>query len=330
MYDEDVFLESRIGNVKREEEVSPFIACLESYWKGDTVEELEHPGQVAAREIEVNIPDKADDSPSPAGTAVLCIRLADEGEDHLINNVALFRGAGMVVEYLPWKRLSLSARDFHGILVCGLARKPGNHTSGDRALEEFLSAAEPPAHNTWDSTRSLKNTYKRGYKKAIDDLIREAKDAARELVTASRGDGGEGPVRLMKRFPIGKKGGAGLGGRPFHFEKIRAYLSEAGMWEFEGRIRPSTDDHSGWNAEIEMLLVGESGDKEDCPIISFVTDPEEGVEISIDGGKSRLSANSGVDEIKFEGEGDPADVSPQFRRVGAELIVDGELKKGGA
>ena len=157
---------------------------------------LDAPGEVVEREITLSIPaQRADvfDEPRPAVEAPvrLRIRQAESGETEDLNCVALQRGAGMVVEYKEFRVRSNVDFGFHGILEAGLAR---GDTDADRAVEEFLRAAEPPAHEEWThKTDRIRAEYSYGAKTALDDLFGGIEAAIREFVREETVETDEGP-----------------------------------------------------------------------------------------------------------------------------------------
>jgi len=236
--------------------VRPFVEC---YAERDSEREsLERPGDVVARPIELTIPARRGGAPPVTASVRLCVRLASENvADPLVGHVALFRGPGMVVRYWDRRNLALGARPFHAVLACGAARAPEAPTEDDLAVDRFLRAAEPPGHDDWEATASLKAEYQRGYAKALDQLKARVNDTLREVTSKKPHHGAEGPDRLRKRFPIGLRGSAGSGPSTFHFAGLHARY-EQGCWRFSGTVRPAVESAS-WSCAIRLVEVGEDG-----------------------------------------------------------------------
>ena len=71
----------------------------------------------------------------------------------------------MIIERRDLRQISLAARPFRALLMCGEAvRDEPDHRS---ELEVFLKTAEPPAHDRWVPTPRLKERYKTGWKVSL-------------------------------------------------------------------------------------------------------------------------------------------------------------------
>lgn len=116
--------------------------------------------------ISVNWPDG---HPTTSSAFTLKICLARPGDDNR-NKVALLRGrSGFVLDYRDIR--ARAERPYFAVLLGGLARGTSEE---DRALEDFLWRAEPPAHDDWSAGRpELKGRYDRGATKAFFDLWTE-------------------------------------------------------------------------------------------------------------------------------------------------------------
>ena len=135
------------------------------------------------------------------------MRLAPEDEKRrFVGHVAFFRGPGMVVKYWDRSGLAQGMRPFHAIVVAGLARDPQAPSEADKEVERFLRDAEPPGHDEWMSTAALKDAWKPGYAKALEQLKDRITRELRELLVPKPSHGSRGPERLQKRFPIGRRG----------------------------------------------------------------------------------------------------------------------------
>jgi hypothetical protein len=241
----------------------PLIECAQ---RGESsVEALIDAGDVVTREFEIEIPARRDGTiKATKGHVRMAVRLAGELDDPtLVGQVALFRSPGMVVRYLDQRALVKSSRPFHALVACGTARSTSETLPSDQAIERFLRAAEPPGHDKWDVTETLKGDYERGYKKALDQLHTRIKDTLKSVVMESPAQGKRGPERLRRKFPIGSKSGVGGGGgaaKPaFRFDGVTAHF-EAGRWWFRGEVRPVRPMPS-WVCELRIAEVGEDGGK---------------------------------------------------------------------
>lgn len=236
---------------------APLVACYRQR-ESDQVT-LREPGDVVSRDVEVEIPARRDGVfAATKGKVRLSVRLCDGTEDGALRGqVAMFRGPGMVVRYRDHSSLAAASRPFHAVLACGEARDPEAPLLSDRAIERFLRAAEPPGHDCWETTATLKADYERGYAKALEQLEKRVAAELKAIVIEQPSHGQRGPERLRRRFPIGTKGGGGSNAPAFHFSRLDAHY-EAGRWHFRGEIRPSMQIDS-WTCEVRIAEVGEDG-----------------------------------------------------------------------
>ena len=281
-------------------EFEPFIDALSHYENNQLSYELNNPGDIIKSTIDVTIPGKYDGTPRCDCKTSLLIRLANgESEKELINHVAFYRGFGMVTEYLNLKGLSLSARPFHAVLICGDARN--EEEENDVKLEEFLTYAEPPEHTKWESNERLKKYYKQGYRKALIDLHNDVKIRIKEFVSEIISTGKHGPKLLMQKFPLGVGEGGGGKKSKFYFQNIKAEL-ENNFWRFSGEIITSKTVTNAWNAEIDLQFMDEEGGGEG-KVISNVS--VNNGKATIKNGIGKLEIPKDITSIKFEGISDP-------------------------
>lgn len=274
------------ANPYRDPDILPFLKCYEDYLKSSYKEELDEPGDIVCKKIPVEIPDKKNGSKTKDGSVALCVQLAKETSTlKLLNNIAYFRGSQMVTKYRT-KRTSLSARPFHAIVIAGVARSPDSPTKADKDLEEFLRAAEPPAHGDWKSTSKLKDKYERGYAKAISELKEGVNSELVKLIRPKLEHGEEGPDRLRKRFKLFKKGSGrqGSGGPERPREKISverfnsSFDPEENRWIIDGSVSLDgiSTDHGDWKIKIAAFSLGEDGSRQQhIPFNYLETDREE-------------------------------------------------------
>jgi len=280
----------------QDEAIAPFVECFKA--RRTQREALEAAGDVVVRDLSIELPPKRSGGVAVHGEARLLVRLAPEGSrDGLVGHVALFRGAGMVVKYLDKRSLVALGRPFHAVLACGEARQPEAPTDADREVEAFLRLAEPPGHDEWDSTDALKETYQRGYAKALSGLKDAMSQALREVLLPRTDVGTRGPERLMKRFPFGPQGRPGSAPTAFSFSGLSARL-EAGLWHFSGSIEP-TSSGGRWTAHITLSEVGDGGGHlADVGIVALSADRAQ---VRLEGGVAHLTVARGVERLRFEG-----------------------------
>ena len=309
-----------------EQLVAPFVGCLAH--ADQAKETLEEVGDVARREVRFEIPQPRNGASGLTEVrATLLVRLADERETgDLRDHVAMFRGPGMIVQYWPRTRLAIGARPFHAILLCGEAHAQPDEQ--DRALERFLRAAEPPGHDRWEVTVGLKEQYRRGYKKALDQMRQKIDDQLKDLVVAQPAKGERGPDLLSRRFPLEPQRkqppGSSRSKSPFSFSGLYAFR-EDGYWKFGGTVGPSVSNHSGWTAEITARLITEDGDTAEHVRLSRLT-KGEGVDWDVDDGKLVIHADAETGETHIEGcsESNP---DPARTEGELELTVQGRVRE---
>ncbi|MDQ3264000.1 MAG: hypothetical protein M3Y59_10095 [Myxococcota bacterium] len=262
----------------------------------------------------------------------MIIRLAEPNTQttHL-NTVACIRGAGMVVEYRPFERLSITARPFHALLLCGLARNPKAITQEDEALERFLRSAEPPEHDKWLSTVRLKEQYKPGYKKALDELFDQVRAKLREAVAERIKVGTAGPELLAKKFPIGPSEGGTKPKQPFHFRSLKGELTEEGAWRFSGEARADEAVPDGWEVTVDLRFGGEGRGRDTGGLIRhFVIDQEKAPNAScrMEDGRAVVQLPPQVARFSFVGESDPARHPVDAQLSVSELVLESRRVQG--
>ena len=313
-------------------ETAPFIDTRDA--EGCT-EDLEEAGDVVEFPIEVDLPAQRDDAglddPKPATKAelLLRVRLAAKGETADLNTIACQRGTGMVVTYREQPAFRNYDRGMHGVLVAGLAR---GSSQSDAALEEFLRASEPPAHEEWrPDTARLKANYKIGYGVAIRALWGAVDEALRSIVRDEPSTETEIPKRLQDLFKL-----PGVG----DVEEKQKYqlmapkgTTDGETWEFSGRFGPTAGDPEGdWLFTIGMSLDQEGGGAGERLPIAKLTCEGEGVSWSDNGdGTYKVLAPSSVGEVAFRGETAVPEGLPEggAKRVALRMVVTGGLDDGG-
>lgn len=292
--------EHREVDVRDVPSIRPFV---ESFAERETAEEqLSSPGDIAALDIPVELPPRADGSETPSGMARLAVRMASPADDETyLNRVALFRGSGMVVKYLDQSRVAYGDRTFHAVLAAGEARTSDETTEGDLEVDRFLRFSEPPEHNEWESTEKLRDRYFRGYRTALDDMFDTLRDALRHLITETRNGHGLSD-RVMKRFPIhGGKNRRGGGGGESPFEIDGESFFDTDRWRFTGRIEPKVDELESWAAEISLTGVGEDGSRYDDLFIDGIDVDKPDIDTVRENGVAKIVSSGGTGAIEFEG-----------------------------
>jgi hypothetical protein len=281
--------------------IRPFVECYEA--RHDCGDSLEAPGDVAGIDIPMTLPPLSDGTETEDGTVRLAARLASPvDEDSHVNEVALFRGAGMVVKYLDQSRVAFGDRNFFGVLAAGRARGEPP-TPADEEIDRFLRFAEPPTHDEWESTENLRDEYQRGFRMAIDDMFDTLRDGLRHLVARSTRSESTLSNRVLKRFPIH----GGVKSRPngsppeVAFDISSSSAFEGDQWAFSGTISPE-QEFVEWTAEISLTGVGEDGSRQnEVPIASVSTD-STAAEVQIEEGVAKLVGGREATEVSFGGK----------------------------
>src|SRR5262249_30697877 len=151
------------------------VRMLKAYQEDRTVERLgDETSDVAAKEVVLTVPKRTVEQKhaEQEHKAVLLLTPADEDAESTElekqNQLAMFRGHGMVVQFKSLAGTCLGARPFHALLLCGRAPEfvapevARSNPQADQAAEMFLRTAEPPSHNQWTATPDLKALYARG------------------------------------------------------------------------------------------------------------------------------------------------------------------------
>jgi hypothetical protein len=162
----------------------------------------------------------------------------------------------MVVKY--WRRSSstvtVAGKPFHGVLLAGRASSVGNAQQDQKAAEEFLKFAEPPAHDNWEGTEALKQNYKSGAISRIKEFWDQATKQLVELIRPDEEGESKEPEHFKKLFDIPgdepKPRTAKLINQPLRFEN--------GQWTIQGKIK-ILDRSKHVKATIAVQLVPESG-----------------------------------------------------------------------
>jgi hypothetical protein len=317
------------------ESVSPFVRCYEA--RAEATSHLGGPGDVASLEFDYEIRSKKQTDTPEEGQISLAVRRAYPDEEERVGEIAMFRGSGMVVKYKPGHHLGFSEK-FHGVLACGNARADSGEepTRSDRAIEEFLSMAEPPAHDDWvgKNNDELKGTYESGcvacVKRLKKDLLR---NHLSELLYRNEEKAGESirPQRAIlpkTRRPSAGRRSASTPSIPSPFDWEVTSEFDSGRWRFDGWIEPDVDeDVAEWDAEIEVAAMFEDGrEASSIPIHGIRVEGETAVG-SVEDGRAILEADGDV-RVSFYIDSEVfGDADPRSGSVGETKfkIIDGSI-----
>lgn len=218
-------------------EARPFVLALRAHQDGDIVDEPDA-GETARCKVDFTIPathltarDVPADQPPTDAPATLLVRLAEDKElgSKLLNEVALVRGRGMVVEYWPRKNILVGAKAFHGVLLAGEASEVPSPSA-----EVFLRLSEPPAHDRWVFNEDLRDNYRRGAGANLNRFFESATGALKDIIRPETIGVDEQPEDLMRLLRIG--GGTAPARPPAQLRSV-TWEFQGGLWTVQGQIK---------------------------------------------------------------------------------------------
>jgi hypothetical protein len=321
----------READVESVPEIRPFVECFQR--RHEEGHALSEPGDVAGLDVPMNVPPRADGSETPDGSVRLAARLASPADDDTyLNQIAMFRGAGMVVKYYDQSRVAFGDRNFHGLVAAGEARSEERSTEADLEIDRFLRSSEPPEHDEWTSTENLREQYKRGFRTALDDMFETTRDGLRHLISRNDRSADALSDKVLKRFPIHeermRQRSTASPSSVFEIDSNSEY--DDGRWRFEGQIEPLEDDFEGWTAEISMQGIGEDGATSDQIPIDSVRVSSDDLTVDYEDGVANLVAEEYDLPVQFEGESQPVEEGSTSVTVGeTRLEIRAELRTSG-
>ncbi len=327
------------------EAVKPFIDCFRNRQNPD--EDIQTRGNVVTEDITFDLPDKKagpDPRTEPRGKVSVYAKSPSPGDDEgRRNQVAMFRGAGMVVEYVDMSGAASYGSDFYGLLVAGKARgwSDGEMELADPQVEELLRTSEPAAHDEWKGYKNsrLQSTYERGCATTVEDLTSsDLRQCLQGLVASQAAEEGGLIESMQRKIP---QSGTGTQSSSSSTPSVRSadafdadmsFTYSGGSWEFQGSLGPHSDEFDHWEATIEITTIGEENnqtgriDIDECEITTGEA------EKNTDDGVLTISANDSCQNLQLEGESiSLGEFDPYSGRLGkSRLQIDGtvELEEG--
>jgi hypothetical protein len=221
-------------------------------------------------------------------------RADEEAKEHeKANCVAVFRGAEMVVKYVPSKREPLDGRPFFGVLMAGSAVT----SAGSSKAEEFFRASEPPLHNDWDYTEAVKQSYKQGAKVRLSQLWGPLMENVFGLIDENVTPRDKGPDLLAKLFPFGQSRKS----QPKQSIKTRiintAYFG--GKWRIDGEVIRPEPNSKAWDVRIGFIAATDSGAGEYMQLERLATSDKR-AKVTDRGPPATVNAPSSVNSFTFQ------------------------------
>jgi hypothetical protein len=243
-------------------EIAPFVKTFRQYQDAD--DELRQPGDVAKTTVNFEFQPKGQDSIE--GSVNLGVRVptaADLEHTETLNHVAIFRGRGMVVDYLSKRSLASRGQDFHAILAAGNARPwPNGTTTGvDAAVDKFLRAAEPAEHDEWDNQPKLQQNYQGRCAGTVRDIQGAyMKDALLPLIRTDDDNEGDVVPAVSALFDLGSEGTGDVEEDNCVVNRVvvsREFDPAERRWVYEAEIGPKSDVHGAWTATLTLRQKGD-------------------------------------------------------------------------
>jgi transcriptional regulator with XRE-family HTH domain len=181
-----------------------FVQAYEKHLAGetvDTVEQLQHPGDVLAVPIPLMVPRRVSDPTheEKEHNATLLVRLAGPDEPDT-GKIVWLRGSLMTISEERVPALPVGAAQFHAVLLAGRAAADD---VGAHAAEAFLRSGEPPQHDKWIPTGDLTTSYATGAKTRLEKFKTDVRDAVRDAVKRTSTGTSDGPADLKNLLRIG-------------------------------------------------------------------------------------------------------------------------------
>lgn len=323
-------------------------SMLKRYRDGEGEDKrLESTDELAVAGVKMGVPRRITGpkaSKMEGGRTDLVVQLVDPDNDALKEiqgKVSSFRGAMMAVRNKSVGTLSLSAKGFAALLVCGRARR--NKNQDDAKVDLFLKTCEPAAHDNWTPDQpELINEYKaaRGSGSGAATALRNWDQAVKkkliELVSVPPEKGGKATSLFSKHLRFGGGDGPTETGKVLIKDDNAHYSAEEGTWNFTGRfqrVAEEDDEERPWRVTLSPKFLSDGKAPDDPDLgdglyaiedLKIIPDPvrivhsHKGVVIDLP---------QGADQIEYSGKTNPDACRVMASRVGFSLDFSGEVLK---
>ena len=292
----------------------------ESAYSPQNSNKLNASRDIAERVIKIDIPEKTEDPDKHAsfeGEAKLRIIRSDNSYDEhpKRNHIAHLRRNLCVVQYEDISKLNNTEDPVFGNLLIGRSLLTGSKDNNVK-VHNFLRTAEPPLHNRWTYYKKLKYDYKRGYKTAITNFLRQVSLKSREMLIEKVDVSDSDFSHLSKDFKFGTAG-ENENPKARSLQIVNANLSN-NIWFIEAKLNNLKDDNLDWSTKFQCRYAADNGSKIDLDLI---------VKTVSSGGNSsfleptQVDAKKTVDSIiiNFEAKCSPLFSSSQNKILAIEL-----------
>lgn len=311
--------------------VRPFVRCYEQ--RDAASDQLVSPGDVAVKHPDIEVPPTSDGDETEDGTVDVYARLADPTADgpetkHM-DKVAMIRGSGMVVKYYDLNGVVYGDRHFHGVHLAGRARSWDEDTvpAGDASIDDFLKAAEPPAHDNWEDTRHLTEQYGEGAQARVDDVQQTVRRAVKKLVQRSGGGGDHVAGKLAERLGIGTGSGPSPPSGPaaFAHDSRLTFDDTTERWELNADVEPRAEAHEEWDLEVRLVRLSSRGRQLGTVPMERVDCDEPTVTRSEEDDTYTFQVPADVDAVTLTGRSEPTEDRGRTKLdIAGEVVVGGE------
>lgn len=261
------------------------------------------PGQEAFSKVTLGVPKRMalPQHNETVVKAVVLVRVLEDGEDcgEALERIFKFRKPGMVVRSDSQRNLSLGARPFIAAVLAGEA---AGASENDKRAEQFLRAAEPPAHDEWThKTRRIKLEYGQGASTRLSEFEKGIRDVVRRLVSKPEEKGGGLPRDLLKHLRFSTATG-GPNARFLSVTHQKATVVD-GSWHFSTRCRRLRVTPTPWHVLVRLNYGRDGGGSDPLKAIGSI-DATDSTRLEIRNGVAYLEFPPHVEETRVVGRTD--------------------------